>query len=94
VRDFHDLVDELVNEDGLRDRRFAGPGPSDTIMTTWHDNESLEEALEFFRTCAIPTDGLLDNSDFGLVVCVNNEEWSTTALRVLHAARVESHELT
>src|ERR1041385_553830 len=42
---FHDIVDEIVVEDGLSERRFVGPTTADVIMTTWHADESLEEAL-------------------------------------------------
>ena len=35
----HDLIDEIVVDDGSDESRF--------IMTTWHDDESLEETLEF-----------------------------------------------
>lgn len=78
---FHDIVDELVVEDSLREPKFSGPGRNDAIMTTWHESETLEEALEFFRTCAVPTNGFLADSDFGIVMCVGNATWAETASR-------------
>ena len=33
------------------------PGTSAVVMTTWHDHEPLSETLEFFWTCATPSDG-------------------------------------
>jgi hypothetical protein len=35
----HDLIDEIVVGDGSDDSRF--------IMTSWHEDESVEEASEF-----------------------------------------------
>ena len=85
---FHDILDEAVVEDGLRERRFVGPSPSDVIMTTWHADESLEEALDFFTTFALPTEGFVADSDFLVVACIGNPEWAVTASRVLEATRV------
>ncbi len=60
---FHDIIDEVVVEDGLHERMFVGPTPSDVIMTTWHSEESLEEALDFFTTSAQPTKGFVADSE-------------------------------
>lgn len=83
---FHDIMDEIVVEDDLGQRRFAGPTPDDTIMTTWHSNDTLEEALDFLATCAYPTDGFSTNSNFRLVICVDNKEWAATARGFLKSA--------
>jgi len=84
---FHDIVDEVVIEDDLNERKFAGPSLTDAIMTTWHSNESLAEAIDFFATCAMPTDGFAPDSDFRLLVCVGNIRWTTEAEKYLHSAR-------
>ena len=55
---FHSIVDDVKLKDDLGERRFVGPRVGDVVMTTWHDCDTLEEALEFFATCAVPTDGL------------------------------------
>lgn len=81
---FHDIVDECVSEDSLGARRFAGPSENDLVMTTWHDDESLEEALHFFVYCAVPTDGFAEDSDFHLVICVGHPAWSATAKAYLN----------
>jgi hypothetical protein len=57
---FHDIVDEVVVNDELGERRFAGPIANDTVMTTWHEHETLEQALDFFVTSAVPTQGFED----------------------------------
>ena len=33
---FHDVVDDIVVQDGLSERRCIGPTPDDVIMTTRH----------------------------------------------------------
>jgi hypothetical protein len=38
----HDLVDELIVGDGSNDGRF--------IVTTWHENEPLEDVIQFAET--------------------------------------------
>lgn len=55
-------------------------------MTTWHDDESLEEALEFFINSAIPTQGFAADSSFRLVICIANPDWADTATRMLQSA--------
>jgi hypothetical protein len=82
---FHDIVDEIIVEDDLGERRFVGPTADDAVMTTWHKKETLEEALDFFTTFAVPTDGFAANSSFRLVICVGNPDWAETATRVLQS---------
>jgi len=84
---FHDVVDEIVIEDELDKRRFVGPTAKDVVMTTWHEDESLEEALSFFTTSAVPTEGFADKSDFRLVICVGNPHWAQAADRLLQSAK-------
>ena len=47
---FHDIVDEVVVEDQMGERIFVGNNESDTIMTTWHDDEPLHEVSIFSPT--------------------------------------------
>jgi hypothetical protein len=61
---FHDIIDDIVVEDGLSERRVVGATPNDVIMTTWHANESLEEALEFFKLQHCPQRDLLPTATF------------------------------
>jgi hypothetical protein len=83
---FHDIVDEVVVEDDvLGERRFVRPTAKDTVMTTWHDHESLEEAIEFFTNSALPTQGFAADSSFRLVICIRNPDWADTATRVLQS---------
>ena len=79
---FHDVVDGVVVADDIEERRFVGRNRSDTIMTTWHEDEALEEALDFFAKFTCPTAGLGENSNFWLSICVRNVAW---------AAEIERH---
>ena len=40
--DVHDLIDDIIVGDGSVDCRF--------ITTTWHDNETLSEVIDFAST--------------------------------------------
>jgi hypothetical protein len=84
---FHDIVDEVIVEDELAERRFVGPTANDRVMTTWHEKDTLEEGLDFFTTFAVPTDGFAADSSFRLVICVDNPDWAETATRVLQSAK-------
>ena len=75
---FHDIVDDVTVADELGDRRYVGPTDDDTIVTTWHEKETLEETLDFFVIFAYPTDGFAPDSEYWLVVSVNNEKWART----------------
>ena len=78
---FHDIVDEVIVEDDLGKRLFVGPNPKDTVMTTWHERDTLDEALDFFFNLACPTDGFVVDSDCWLAICVNNSEWASIIRR-------------
>lgn len=83
---FHDIVDEVVVEDDIGERLFVGKNRSDTIMTTWHDDEPLDEALDFFVNLTCPTAGFERNSNFWFAVCLNNAEWAVEINRRLEEA--------
>lgn len=70
---FHDLVDSSHIKRG----NSESPTVHDTVITTWHENESLEEAVEFFVLHALPTPGYLSENLFGLALSVSNKDWST-----------------
>ena len=82
----HDIVDEVLVEDDLGPGMFRGPSSSDTIMTTWHARDSLEEALDFLATCAYPSDGFVEGSDYRLVLSVGHADWASRAREFLSAA--------
>jgi hypothetical protein len=82
---FHDIVDEVLVKDEIGKHAFAGPSANDTVMTTWHEHETLEQALDFFVTSAVPTQGFAVDSSFRVVMCLRNSDWAETATRVLQA---------
>jgi hypothetical protein len=84
--EFHDIADEVIVSDEIGNRLFVGAGPKDTIMTTWHEHETLEDAIEFFAYCALPTDGFIAESDYWLAICVNNPEWTAKIRQQLESA--------
>jgi hypothetical protein len=90
VRGFTTLWTKLVVEDDLGERQFRGPNRSDTIMTTWHESDTLEETTDFFMNFAFPTDGFEADSNSWIALCVNNLEWATSIRRKIEAA--ELHE--
>jgi hypothetical protein len=67
---FHDVLDDVQLADDLGQRLFAGPSPDDTIMTTWHDNETLEDAVEFFKHWARPDEGFRADSNYWVAICL------------------------
>ena len=83
---FHDIVDDILVEDDLGEKRFNGPTEKDTVMTTWHDHDSLEDALDFFAICAVPSDGFAADSNFRLVMCWGDPQWAERARTFLQAA--------
>jgi hypothetical protein len=84
---FHDIVDEVLVEGRIGEQKFAGPNSIDVIMTTWHAEDSLEDAIDFFATCAVPTEGFAADSDFRLVICVANQQWAAQADKSLQSAQ-------
>ena len=84
---FHRIVDEVIIADDLSDQEFAGPSRSDVVMTTWHDDETLEETLDFLATSAWPTDGFAPDSDFRLVISVANQQWAAQAQKFLESVQ-------
>lgn len=72
----HDIFDGEYVGDGCVER-------SAPLMTTWHDSESLEDAVEFFVGCA---ESLAGDAVSHLAVVVGDESWASVigdALRPL-----------
>jgi hypothetical protein len=73
---FEDVVDQTVVGDGSDEGPYEGPGRYDVIMTTSHLNDTLDEALDFFVSWAIPTEGFAPDSDYWIAVTVDNAGWA------------------
>lgn len=63
----HDIFDEVHVGDGLTEPGF-------TLMSTWHDDETLEESLGFFVDWARPVEAGLSSTSF-LALTVGNPGW-------------------
>jgi hypothetical protein len=83
---FHDIVDEVILEDDLGAKRFVGPDDSAFVITTWHANDNLDEALDFFARLAHPPGSFEPGSDHWLAISVGNSEWATLIRQILSHA--------
>jgi hypothetical protein len=76
--DVHDAVDLCVTDS---EQEF---GDADyLVMTTWHADEPLEEALWFFRMLAIPAEGHVFEDFQRFAVAVGNPTWAAEMERAL-----------
>jgi len=66
----HDIIDE----------ERAGPNPpadvSDVVMTTWHEDESLAEAIRFALVCAWPDECYAESCKSLLGVAIGSSSWA------------------
>lgn len=67
----HDIFDEFLV---MREIEQGKPLPH--IMTTWHNEESLDEALGFALKVALPNATFLASCGLVVVAAVANEEWN------------------
>src|SRR6266850_6007910 len=57
----HDVFD--LAEIGLEiSKELKHPDPDDTVMSTWHDDETLQQAVGFFGRTAFPTNSFVDTT--------------------------------
>jgi hypothetical protein len=71
----HDIFDEVHIGDGTVE-------PSFTLMSTWHDDEPLEEAIWFFIQSAFPLDTEIANTSY-VAISVGNPDWAATVDQAL-----------
>ena len=66
----HDLIDDaiLIFE--------SDPTEDNVILTTWHDDESLEEALFFLFCASWPAADYIDRCGSALVIVSGSSEWA------------------
>jgi len=75
VHDLFDLAHVTRGVEGGREHPH--------IMTTWHDDETLDEALWFMLNSACPDEGLAETCEVDLAVSVANDEWDAHIRRRL-----------
>lgn len=73
----HDIFDEVFVEE-----YWDGEDES-VIMTTWHDDESLKEALWYFVHCATPAQAYEEGCRSWVAASVGNSEWSERIFTLL-----------
>jgi hypothetical protein len=69
----HDLVDAVAV-----DSSEAGDNEA-VVMTTWHEDESISEAVWFSRRCALPDRTLFDDCGSTLVLVIGSAAWADEA---------------
>ncbi|MGA3372254.1 MAG: hypothetical protein ABSC48_10900 [Terracidiphilus sp.] len=81
--DVHDAVDLCVVEKELSE------GEADyLLMTTWHHDETIEEALWFFQMNAIPAENRVVVDFSRSAVSVGNPEWADTLKNLLSSHNI------
>jgi hypothetical protein len=71
----HDIFDDVHAGDGSIE-------PSFTLMSTWHNDEPLEEALWFFIQCAFPLDTEIATTSY-LAITVGSSDWAASVHHAL-----------
>jgi hypothetical protein len=56
-------------------------------MTTWHDDEPLEEVLWFFQMLALPTEASIVGNLDRFAVAVGNPKWADAMSRFFLASK-------
>lgn len=64
----HDIFDEVHVGDGCTEPDF-------TLMSTWHEDESLDEAVWFFTQCAFPLDTEIETTSY-VAISVERTDWA------------------
>ena len=73
----HDIIDEVLVD------RNPDPTDEDVIMTTWHDDETLEEALWFAVNSAFPAGAYTETCKTLVAVAVGSEDWGSEIAKKL-----------
>ena len=74
----HDLIDEVIVKwdlDHEEELKF--------IMTTWHDDEPLNEATWFFLNCAWPQNTSTPSKTDWIAVSVKHPEWAAEVQSII-----------
>jgi hypothetical protein len=70
----HDILDEVIVESDLDDQRL--------VMTTWHDKETLNEAIWFFLYCARNATERANDSE-RIAISINRPDWTAEAHSII-----------
>jgi hypothetical protein len=66
----HDIFDEMCDVPNLdqAERQF--------VMTTWHDDEDLDEALWFFLNAAMPEENYIEECQAEVIAVIGSRDWT------------------
>jgi hypothetical protein len=67
----HDLIDEV---EGLRAE--ANPNDDSVVLTSWHKDESLAEAIWFVLYCTCPDEKFLDEYRSTVAISIGSPKWA------------------
>lgn len=67
----HDIADEIIVGDGTSDEPDSA-----LIMTTWHDDEALEDAAWFAVNSAMPSEDFSESFRGVIAISVGDEAWA------------------
>ena len=73
----HDIFDEASVQIEIE------TGNDRLIMTTWHEDDTLDEALWFLVYCAVPDEILFASCRTSYIVSVANPEWTLEITKAL-----------
>ena len=76
-RRVHDVADEIIYQSGFL------PNCDTCITTTWHSDESLDDAIEFFLLNSIPDDFYAEETRSSLAISIESEDWERTIIDAL-----------
>lgn len=78
----HDVVDEVMVGDGFTNVAWLG------VMTTWHDKDSLDDAVDFFLDSACPAERYLNECHTALAITVG-DEFQVTSVELALAVKLQ-----
>ncbi|MDN5942604.1 MAG: hypothetical protein L0H94_12030 [Nitrospira sp.] len=73
----HDIIDEAVV------CRNSGETDEDVIMTTWHEDEALDEALWFAVNSAFSAGAYEGTCETLVAIAVGSKEWGSQMTKIL-----------
>jgi hypothetical protein len=79
----HDIIDEI----GRMTHSDLGSPEGSVIMTTWHKDEPIQEALYFFLCCSWPDGHYEGSTNSSLAIVIGNTEWAEEIKKSLRAPR-------
>jgi hypothetical protein len=75
----HDIIDGVLVVSETEGHPLSTPIiQDDTVMTTWHDDETLEDVVEFFIWSSCPAPSYVEESNVWLAFSVANPAWTVS----------------